>query len=207
MVYCLNEIVLYVYNERQDTEVIKLEGVWDAGYSIHNYNDPREGRALLGEAIYRYLYRKQWYLVDSLARWAQWAIQASAKFKDIDLLVPVPACKPSADNYDPMSLLVDWTSQLTIIQLATPLARHGLIPEYSGTPLDQTHGGIIVKFPEDVRGRKVLLIDGIFCSGSTLYLTTNALRSAGAKSISVLAFAKIERQLSDSYDQQMREKT
>ncbi|MBM3267362.1 MAG: ComF family protein [Candidatus Sericytochromatia bacterium] len=180
--------------------MIQLAGAWDRGYAIHTYNNPDGGRTLLGEAIYRYQYRKQWYLVDSLARWAQSVIQANAEFKGVDLLVPVPTSR-SLSDYDPTSLLVDWISQLTTIPRAVGvLARFGLISEYSdGSTEGASRGGMTVTAPEAVRGRKLLLIDGIICSGSTLHLATQALRNAGATSVSALVFTKIERQSLDSF--------
>lgn len=180
--------------------MIKLKGIWDLGYAIHTYNNPDGGRTLLGETIYRYQYRKQYYLVDALARWAQAVIQASAEFKGVDLLVPVPTSR-SLSDYDQTSLLTDWISQLTVIPRACGvLARWGLISEYSdGSQMDTTRGGMTVTAPEAIRGRKILLIDGITCSGSTLHLATQAVRSADPKSVSVLTFTKIERQSLDSY--------
>lgn len=182
--------------------MITLPGPWDRGLALGSYNNPEGGRSLLGEAIYRYQYRKQWYLVDSLARWAQSVIQAHPEFKGIDLLVPVPTSR-SLSDYDPASLLVDWISQLISIPRAVGvLTRYGLISEYSdGASVDSTRGGMSITAPEAVRGKKVLLIDGIICSGTTLTLATRALRHAGVNKIQVLAFTKIVREeLSSPFD-------
>lgn len=179
--------------------MIALQGDWDAGYAIHSYNQPDGARTLLGEAIYRYQYRKQWYLVDSLARWAQAFILATPEIKDIDLLVPVPSSRALSD-YDPSSLLVDWISQLTNIPRAIGiLSRYGLISEYSERGLDFNRGGMTVASPEAIRGKRILLIDGIYCSGSTLQAASKALRRAGATVITALVYTKIDRQSLDSY--------
>lgn len=61
--------------------MIALPGPWDEGLALGSYNNPEGGRSLLGEAIYRYQYREQWYLVDSLARWAQSTIQVHSHLK------------------------------------------------------------------------------------------------------------------------------
>ncbi|GEM_PF-1360183 len=177
----------------------KGNGDWDAGYAIHAYNQPDGARTLLGEAIYRYQYRKQWYLVDSLARWAQAFIMATPEVKDVDLLIPVPSSRVLSD-YDPSSLLVDWISQLTNIPRAIGiLNRYGLISEYSERGLDFARGGMTVSSADAVKDKKVLVIDGIYCSGSTLQAATRALRKAGCQSITALVYTKIERQSLDSY--------
>lgn len=179
--------------------MITLQGDWDEGYAIHTYNQPDGNRTLLGEAIYRYQYRKQWYLVDSLARWAQSFILATSSLRDLDLLVPVPSSRVLSD-YDPASLLVDWISQLTNIPRAIGiLNRYGLISEYSERSLDAGRGGMSVVNHEIVKGKRVLLIDGIYCSGSTLEAASRAMRKAGAASIAALVFTKIDRHSLDSY--------
>ncbi len=179
--------------------MIQLAGTWDRGYAIHTYNRPDGSRTLLGEAIYRYQYRKQWYLVDSLARWAQHVIQSNPDFKGIDLLVPVPSSR-SLSDYDPTSLLVDWVSQLTTIPRAVGvLSRYGLISEYGEAGLETSRGGMTVTAPEALRNKRLLLIDGIICSGSTLHVATKAARAAGAAAVTVLVFTKIDRQSLDTF--------
>lgn len=179
--------------------MIELKGNWKAGHAIHTYNEADGSRTLIGEAIYRYQYRKQWYLVDTLARWAQAFILATPTIKDIDLLIPVPSSRVLSD-YDPSSLLADWVSQLTNIPRAIGLLnRYGLISEYSERATDNSRGGMSVVSPDTVKGKNILLIDGIFCSGATAEAATNALLKAGAKTVTFLAFAKIERHSLDSY--------
>lgn len=38
---------------------LELKGDWEEGIAINTYNDLEGKRTLLGEAIYRYMYRKQ----------------------------------------------------------------------------------------------------------------------------------------------------
>jgi len=174
--------------------VIILPGHWDAGWAIGSYNNPEGGRSLLGEAIYRYMYRKQWYLVDSLARMVKDFSHEHNLFRTCDLFIPIP-CSRSFSDYDPISLLVDWISQLcTIPRAVGTLSRHGLISEYSDSgSIDERRGGITVLQQHVVKNKNVILIDGIFCNGVTASLATQALRQAGARRIEVLTFAKIER--------------
>lgn len=180
--------------------MIKLTGPWDDGYAIHTYNNPEGGRTLLGEAVYRYIYRKQWCLIDSLARWAQSIIQAQQEFKNCGLLLGIPSSR-SLSDYDPISLLVDWISQLTTLPRAVgALARYGMISEYSDSAIiDDRRGGFTVTASEAIRGRDILIVDGILCSGNTSSLAVNALRDAGARSVKLLVFTQIQRQSIDTY--------
>lgn len=171
--------------------MIQLEGAWNFGYAIHTYNNPDGGRTLIGESMYRYLYRKQWCLVDTLAAIAQDAILNHETFKDVDLLVPIPFARPDA-GYDQTTLLIDWISQLTTIPRSRALARYGMIPEYGDVISKSAVGGIKVMASDVLKNRNVLLIEGIICLGNTLRLATRAVRTAGATSVSVLAFAKID---------------
>lgn len=180
--------------------MIALTGDWDMGYAIHRYNQDDGSRTILGEAIYRYQYRKQWYLVDSLARWAQAFLEAYPELGKADLLLPVPSSRPLTE-YDPSSLLADWISQLTKIPKASStLVRYGFISEYINTVAEGANrGGMVVSGAEGVRGKEILLMDGIVCSGSTLQAASRALRLAGASAVRVLVFTKIEKHALDTF--------
>lgn len=51
-------------------------------------------------------------------------------------------------------------------------------------------GSIICKYPERACGKKIVLIDDVITTGSTINLCSRVLSSAGAKSISVISIAK-----------------
>ena len=48
-----------------------------------------------------------------------------------------------------------------------------------------------VKYPERVKGKRVILIDDVMTTGSTLKESARALRKAGAKSIDILTVARV----------------
>ena len=50
--------------------------------------------------------------------------------------------------------------------------------------------GAITADPERVRGRRVLLVDDVYTTGETAHACAKALRSAGAKSVTLLVYAK-----------------
>lgn len=172
--------------------MITIEGIWDNCVALNYFNNPDGGRTLLGESIFRNLYRKQWYLTDTLAKIAGDALVSNLTFKDIDLLVPIPFPGPNGE-YDKIAHLTDYISKLTTIPRCNALARYGMISEYADVIAEASMGGMKVKNPDALKNRNVLLIEGIICTGNTAHLAAQAVRAAGVASVSVLAFSKLER--------------
>jgi ComF family protein len=56
--------------------------------------------------------------------------------------------------------------------------------------LKQAHGNYIVKYPNLITDRNILLIDDVVTTGATLRAVTKAIRAAGAAQIDALVFAK-----------------
>jgi predicted amidophosphoribosyltransferase len=54
-------------------------------------------------------------------------------------------------------------------------------------------GAMQIRRPELVAGKRVLLIDDVYTTGSTLYACSRLLRAAGAQTISVLTLARVDR--------------
>lgn len=137
-----------------------------------------------------------------LARWmARWMARAGAELlADADVVVPVP---------------LHWTRFLRrrfnqSAELARALAEpHGLTfaPEalrrvkatrqQVGLGLNQRQDNVRAAFrvpPEmeqAVSGRRVLLVDDVYTTGSTVYSACGALKKAGAKAVDVLTFARV----------------
>jgi predicted amidophosphoribosyltransferase len=56
--------------------------------------------------------------------------------------------------------------------------------------LAQLSGQYVVKYPEFVIGRNILLVDDVVTTGATLREVTKVLRAAGAARVDALIFAK-----------------
>ncbi|HET7827361.1 MAG TPA: phosphoribosyltransferase family protein [Candidatus Saccharimonadales bacterium] len=56
--------------------------------------------------------------------------------------------------------------------------------------LEQMEGQFVVKSPDLVKGRKILLIDDVLTTGGTLIAAARSLRAAGAAQVDALVFAK-----------------
>jgi len=55
-----------------------------------------------------------------------------------------------------------------------------------------------VKHPEEVRGKRVLLIDDVFTTGITLRAATATLKASGARHVSALVLARVDRRTSNT---------
>lgn len=53
-----------------------------------------------------------------------------------------------------------------------------------------------VRRPEEVRGKRLLLIDDVLTTGATLRAASEVLKEAGAAHVSVLTLARVDRRLS-----------
>lgn len=56
--------------------------------------------------------------------------------------------------------------------------------------LSQSDGKYFVRLPRIIKGRRILLVDDVVTTGATLRAATKALRTAGARQVDALAFAK-----------------
>jgi predicted amidophosphoribosyltransferase len=55
--------------------------------------------------------------------------------------------------------------------------------------MENVQGAFRVKKEEDVRGKKILIIDDVYTTGATLDACAIALKAAGARRVEVLTFA------------------
>ncbi len=126
---------------------------------------------LFPEAIDRYLYRRGWYLVDSLARLISHVLLTHHAYKKIDCLIPCPDPEMESDDYPAISLLVDWVSQLTTI------------PRIIAFPCDKI---TLTDRASLVQGRHVCIIVGKINNRQEMEVILDLIRSQKPKKISVL---------------------
>jgi len=188
--------------------VIPLEGNWDKGFafdlhtesSIHIGTDPfgheqfETRRTQMGELLYQLKYRQRREvakeIVDLLAE----------RFKTLntfDAIIPCPATK--SRPWQPVeeitmelgkrfgvaviNALVKDTSSTQIKDIEDPAEREKLLLE-----------SIRIKDTHDFSGKKVLLVDDLYQSGSTLSVATYVLKEqANAAMVCVLTMTKTRR--------------
>lgn len=147
--------------------------------------------SLTGTAVYRFFHRNQWYLVDALARLVSDYVKSDPTLSQLsfDLIMAIP--RPGkTDGDDPPSLLEDWLSHLLgVRRMQRALVPCGAISEDADE--DGTDASYRTTNPEGLVGKHVLLIDGVYCSGISFRLASEALIAAGA-TVTCLAITEIQ---------------
>ena len=116
----------------------------------------------------------------------------------VDMIVPVPLhyTRLIKRRYNQSSLLAEKLSRMTDIPVENfALIRHrNTRPqvEFSGrNRVINVKNAFSVKRPELVRDKRIVLIDDVMTTGSTLKESALALKRAGAKSVDVLTAARV----------------
>ena len=114
-----------------------------------------------------------------------------------DVLIPVPLhySRLIKRKYNQSVLLADKLSKMVDI----PVDRFSLVRhkktrpqvEFSGRQrVDNVKNAFSVKHPENIKGKRIILIDDVLTTGSTIKECASVLKKAGAKSVDVLTIAR-----------------
>lgn len=124
------------------------------------------------------------------------AEKLNADGNDYDFLVPIPLhfIRQFTRGYNQSQLLADAVSHLTGIPCRQPLRRKYFRSNQSKRNRTDRHkalaGSFILKSPESIKNRRILLIDDVLTTGATLHAATKTLLHGGAESVSVLTLAR-----------------
>ena len=131
---------------------------------------------------------------------AKWLCMAGYDIwkEEVDILVPVPLHykRLIKRRYNQSALLAKELSKLTGIKVDyTSLIKHKATKpqvQFSGHErVKNVRGAFSVKKPENIKGQRVVLIDDVMTTGSTLKECALALKKAGAKSVDTLTVARV----------------
>ena len=156
--------------------------------------------AIYGGAVARALRRFKYGARPDLAAPLGRLLAIAARELDADLVVPVPLHprKLRARGYNQAALLAFAVAR----ELAAPLAARGLVrtrDTAAQAGLDRAgrlrnlDGVFRVRVPAGVRGRRVVLVDDVCTTGSTLGACRDALLAAGALTVTALVLARADR--------------
>lgn len=111
------------------------------------------------------------------------------------LIVPVPTAtsRIRQRSFDHSSYLARRIARKLKTRHLNALARIGQTRQVGAersVRLAQPAGNYLVRYPNLVEGRNILLIDDVVTTGATLRASTKALRAAGAARVDALVFAK-----------------
>ncbi len=133
----------------------------------------------------------------TLAKWLNLAGQDIWK-EGVDLIVPIPLhyTRLMKRRYNQSGLLAAELGKMTGLPVDyTAVARHKKTRpqvEFSGHErIKNVKGVFSVKHPEKIKGKRIVLIDDVMTTGSTLKECALAMLSAGAKSVDALTVARV----------------
>ncbi len=131
---------------------------------------------------------------------ANWLLLAGKDIFDngVDLIIPVPLhfSRLLKRKYNQSAVLCDALSKLTHIPAnykALKKVRHTR-PQVSCNGKQRLHnvrGAFEVVLPEMIKDKRIVLVDDVFTTGSTLKECAKILKKAGAKSVDTLTIARV----------------
>jgi competence protein ComFC len=154
-------------------------------------------RGIVREIIHEFKYGRQMHLRHLIARWLRAALD-DERLRDIsfDLVVPVPLhpARQRERGFNQAGLLAQLLSADTSIPSKSVLQR--IRYTTTQTALDRSermenlHNAFRLRKNADVRGLRVLLIDDVLTTGSTLSECARVLKRAGATSVHAATAAR-----------------
>jgi competence protein ComFC len=155
------------------------------------------GRGIVREVIHQFKYARQIHLRHLVARWLRAALD-DERLRDcnFDYVVPVPLhpARERERGFNQASLLSELLSAQTSIPSKALLERVRYTT--TQTALDRSermenlHNAFRLRKNADVRGLRVLLIDDVLTTGSTLSECARVLKRAGAMSVHAATAAR-----------------
>ena len=123
-----------------------------------------------------------------------------------DCLIPVPlsAERFKQRGYNQALLLANEVSKLTGIPVADVMVRTKKTTPQKKMTMGQRRENLKDAFcvVEDIKGKKVLLVDDVYTTGATAEECTMVLRKAGAKSVKTLVIARVAPSRTQNNDMQ-----
>lgn len=155
------------------------------------------GRGIVRDVIHQFKYNRQIHLRHVIARWLCAALD-DERLRNIqfDLIVPVPLhpARQRERGFNQASVLAELLSAQTSIPCKPLLKRMRYTT--TQTALDRSermknlHNAFRLRKNADVRGLRVLLIDDVLTTGSTLSECARILKRAGATSVHAATAAR-----------------
>jgi competence protein ComFC len=155
------------------------------------------GRGIVRDVIHEFKYNRQIHLRHLVARWLRAALD-DERLRDcrFDVIVPVPLhpARQRERGFNQASELADLLSAHTSIPCSPLLKR--IRYTTTQTALDRSermenlHNAFRLRKNADVRGLRVLLVDDILTTGSTLNECARVLKRAGAISVHAATAAR-----------------
>jgi ComF family protein len=163
---------------------------FDAAYSFGGYEGP------LRDLIHLFKYGKVETLARPLSRLLLRALPLEERF-DAVLAMPVHWRKRWRRGFNQAELLAKPVARRIGIRLSNNLKRRRYAPAQASLSEVQRRqnpaNSFAVRRPQELAGKRVLLIDDVFTTGATLRAAAAALKTAGVAHVSALTLARVDR--------------
>ena len=155
------------------------------------------GRGIVRDVIHEFKYNRQIHLRHLVARWLRAALDDERlRGQQFDVIVPVPLhpARQRERGFNQATLLAELLSAHASIPCRPLLKR--IRYTTTQTALDRSermenlHNAFRLRKNADVRGLRMLLIDDVLTTGSTLSECARVLKRAGAKSVHAATAAR-----------------
>jgi ComF family protein len=168
---------------------------FDFAYSFGSYDGS------LQKLIHLFKYGKVESLAGPLSRLLLRALPRDLNFDQI-IAMPMHWRKQWERGFNQAELLAAPVARRFGLKLSGNLRRKRYTKSQAGLDEHERQknlkGSFSVRRPEQITGKRVLLIDDVFTTGATLRAGAQALKDAGATHVSVLTLARVDRRSTQS---------
>lgn len=154
-------------------------------------------RGVIRDFIHRFKYDKQYHLRHQLADWMEEGLSDDRIQREpIDAFVPVPLhpARRREREFNQAEVLARLLSKRAGIPLLSAIERVRYTTTQTrldrDTRMENLRGAFRVRHTPLVTGRRLILIDDVFTTGSTVEECSRVLRDSGAASVRVLTVAR-----------------
>lgn len=177
---------------------------FDSAYSFGSY----EGT--LRQLIHLFKYGKIESLAAPLSQFVARAIPLDQSF---DVVVPMPMHwrKHWERGFNQAQLLAEPIAKRYGLKLSSNVARGRYTKSQAGLTeaqrRDNLKDSFVVRKPDQLRAKRVLLVDDVFTTGATLRAATAVLKAAGAAQVTAVTLARVDRRSFESHPVRLENKS
>lgn len=176
--------------------VCKINNYSDKNFTRHLYLFRYDG--IIREKIIQYKFRDKAYLNEMFVNFITKNEKICGFFKNYDIIIPVPISKnrKKERGYNQTEIIAKKIAkQMENLTFETDVIKKikDIVPQSTLTVKERVHNvknAYTVVNSERIREKRVLLLDDVFTTGSTVNECSKVLKENGAKIIDVLTIAK-----------------
>jgi len=153
---------------------------------------------VLRKLIHLFKYGKVETLAGPLGRLVAQSLPLEERF-EVVIAMPMHPWKRWQRGFNQSELLAEPVARRLGLKLNRNLRRSRVTKPQAGLNeaerRENLKDSFVVRRPENIAGKRVLLVDDVFTTGATLRAAAKALKSAGVKRVSAVTLARVDRRL------------